>query len=116
MKHLSKYSKFIGLFLILVGIPILLTSRSNNPELPLLSGLFILFITNQTREDERSAAIRSSAALFALIIGYTIKLVISNLYQHQMISFDLISINYFLIMVFVLANIIRYSRLYVFMA
>ncbi|WP_316789101.1 hypothetical protein [Pedobacter frigoris] len=116
MKTFSKFSKFLGLFLILIGIPILLTSKSHNPELPLLSGLFVLFISNQTREDERSGAIRSSAALFALIIGYTIKLVISNLYQHQMIGFDLISINYFLILVFSLANIIRFSRLYIFMA
>lgn len=116
MKIITQSSKFIGLFLILLGIPILLTSKSQNVEIPLLAGLFILFISNQNREDERSSAIRASSAFFALILGYTIKLVISNLYQHQLISFDLTSINYFLIIVFSLANMIRFSRLYIFMA
>lgn len=94
----------------------LIFSKSSAAEFVLLTGLFTLFISFQEREDERSAAIRSSSAFFALIIGYNIKLVISTLYQHQMISFDLISINYFLIIVFFLANVIRYSRLYIFLA
>lgn len=116
MKNIIRFSKYIGAFLIVVGIPILLTSKSSTAEMPLLVGLFTLFISNQDREDERSGAIRSSSAFFALILGYTIKLVISNLYDHQIIAFNLTSINYFLIMVFALANIIRFSRLYFFMA
>lgn len=115
MKALIKFPKYIGLFLIVLGIPILLTSKSSTAEIPLLTGLFMLFISSQAKEDERSVAIRSSSALFALILGYSFKLIISNLYQHQMISFDLTSINHFLIIVFALANIIRYSRLYIFM-
>jgi len=116
MKTLIKISPFVGIFLIVVGIPILFISKSSTAEIPLLIGLFTLFISFQAKEDERSTAIRSSSAFIALIAGYTIKLVISNLYQNHIISFDLISINYFLIIVFALANLIRYSRLYIFMA
>ena len=111
---MRKLSIYVSLFLIILGIPIILTSHSSDSEVPLLVGLFILFISNQKQEDERSGAIRSSSAFMALVLAYTIKLVISNLYQHQMISFDLTSINYFLIIVFSLANVIRYSRLYLF--
>jgi len=113
---LSKYSQYIGLFLILFGLPMLLFSNSPTAEIPLLVGLFTLFISNQGKEDERSGAIRTSSAFIALVLGYTIKLLVTNLYDHQLISFDLTSINYFLIIVFSLANAIRYSRLYIFMA
>nr|WP_068890903.1 hypothetical protein [Pedobacter panaciterrae] len=116
MKTIIKLGKYIGLFLIVLGTIILFTSKSPTAEMPLLVGLFTLFISSQDREDERSGAIRTSSAFIALILGYTIKLVITNLYEHQLIAFDLISINYFLIMVFALANIIRFSRLYIFMA
>lgn len=116
MKAINRLSKYIGLFLILLGIPILLIAKSSNAEIPLLVGLFTLFISNQDREDERSAAIRTSSAFLGLILGYTIKLVITNLYDHQIITFDLTSINLFLIIVFSLANLIRFSRLYFFMA
>jgi hypothetical protein len=111
---MQTFAKYLGLFLILLGIGIIWTSKSVGAEMPLLAGLFTLFISNERNEDERSGAIRASSAFFALIIGYTLKLIVSNLYQHQMISFDLVSINYFLIVVFFLANIIRYSRLYIF--
>jgi hypothetical protein len=116
MKSLSKFPKYVGLFLIILGIPVLFISKSPNAEIPLLVGLFTLFISNEAREDERSGAIRSSSAFIALIIGYTIKLVVTNLHDNQIIAFDLTSINCFLIMVFALANAIRYSRLYIFMA
>lgn len=112
---MKKLSVFISLFLVVIGIPVLFMSESANAEFPLLIGLFTLFITSQVREDERSASIRSSSAFFALVLGYTAHLVINNLYQHQLISFNLTSINLFLIIVFALANIIRYSRLYIFM-
>jgi hypothetical protein len=108
--------KSIGLFLILLGTVVLFIYKAPSAELPLLIGLFTLFISREKREDERAVQIKTSSALYALIIGYSSKLIISNLYQHQIISFDLISINYFLIIVFSLANIIRFSRLYFFEA
>lgn len=113
---MRKFTIYIGLFLIILGILVLFNAKSANAELPLLIGLAMLFSSNQAREDERSGAIRSSSAFIALILGYTFHLVTSNLYQHQLIGFSLTSINYFLIIVFSLANIIRYSRLYIFMA
>ncbi|HTN38008.1 MAG TPA: hypothetical protein VL053_13100 [Arachidicoccus sp.] len=108
--------KYISIFLILFGIIALYTTKSSDAELPLLIGLFTLFISREKREDERSVAVKASSALYALIIAYSLKLIISNLYQHQVIPFDLSSINYFLIVVFSLANIIRFSKLYFFMA
>jgi uncharacterized membrane protein HdeD (DUF308 family) len=116
MKTLIKFSPHLGLFLIILGTAVLLTSKSSTAEVPLLVGLFVLFTSFQAKEDERSTAIRSSSAFIALVLGYTLKLIISNLYQNHMITFDLTSINYFLIIVFTMANVIRYSRLYVFMA
>lgn len=113
---MKRFAVYIGLFLIVAGIPILFTSKSINAEFPLLIGLFTLFISNQAREDERSAAIRSSSAFIALVLGYMLHLVVNNLYQHQLIAVNLTSVNSFLIVVFSLANIIRYSRLYIFMA
>ncbi|NML40064.1 hypothetical protein HHL17_22885 [Chitinophaga sp. G-6-1-13] len=113
---MKKFSVYLGLFLIVAGIPIFLNSKSADAEFPLLVGLFTLFISSQAKEDERSTSIRSSSAFFALILGYTYHLVVNNLYQHQMITIHLTSINSFLVIVFALANIIRYARLYIFMA
>ncbi|QJB31974.1 hypothetical protein HF329_11795 [Chitinophaga oryzae] len=112
---MKKFSICIGLLLVAVGIPVFLFSGSVNAELPLLIGLFTLFISNQAKEDERSGAIRSSSAFIALVIGYSLHLVMNNLFQHQLIAIRLTTVNSFLIIVFALANIIRYSRLYIFM-
>jgi hypothetical protein len=114
---MKPFIKFIGILLIFIGIAVLFTtSKSSGAELPLLIGLFTLFISREKREDERAVQIKTSSALSALIIGYSSKLIINNLYQHQIISFDLVSINYFLIIVFSVANIVRFSRLYFFKA
>lgn len=113
---MKKITKYIGLFLIIIGVLILFNYRSSSAEIPLLVGLFTLFISKQNKEDERAITIRSSSAYIALIGGYAIKLLTTNLYIHQLIPFELVSINYFLIVVFTLANAIRYSRLYIFMA
>jgi len=112
---MKNYSKYIGLLLCLTGGVVLMINKSVDAELPLLVGLFILFISKERHEDERSIQVKASSALMALILGYALKLIISNLYIHQIISFDLISINFFLIIVFGFANLIRFFRLYIFM-
>jgi hypothetical protein len=113
---MNKFTKYIGFCLIILGGFNIFIYHLVAAEIPLLVGLFMVFISKQNREDERVVTIRSSSAYIALIIGYAIKLLLTNFYSHQIISFELVSINYFLIIVFSLANIIKYLRLYIFMA
>ena len=81
-------------------------------EIPLLVGLFVIFVTREKIEDERVKVLKSSSAYIALIIGYGFKLISTNLYEHQTLPFQLIDINHFLILVFALAICIYYLRLY----
>ena len=116
MNRTFKYGviiKFLGLLLVVVGIPVLLTNGSPASEMPLLVGLYILFIAKEPREDERSMGIKTSSTYIALILGYGIKLITTNLYEHQILSYHLTEINHFLILVFALAIVITYSRLYI---
>lgn len=99
--------------LILTGVPALIVDRSAGSEIPLLVGLFILFVTKERRQDERAIMIKTSSATLALILSYGFKLLTSNLYSHRIISFQLVDINYFLILVFALAVVIYYVRMYI---
>lgn len=105
--------RYVGLALTLIGIPLAIGNYSPNSEMPLLVGLYVLFVAKVKREDERAVAIKNSSTYIALIIGYGLKLLISNLYSHQMIPFQITEINHFLILVFALAIIIYYCRLYI---
>lgn len=106
--------KLLGWVLVLSGIFVLIFDRSAGAELPLLAGLFITFITREKTEDERSLYLKSSSAYIALILGYGVKLISTNLYEHQIIGIKLYEINHFLILILVLgmAIILFYSRLY----
>jgi len=108
-----KVSKIAALLLIAVGVPTLLIDRTSGSDLPLLVGLFILFISNEKREDERAVAIKTSSTYIALVLSYGIKLISTNLYSHNLISIQLTEINHFLIMVFSIAIIIYYSRMHI---
>jgi hypothetical protein len=109
---MNRFIKYAGLLLIGIGIVAVLVDRSSGSEIPLLVGLFILLISKGKREDERAILLKSTSTSLALIIGYGFKLLSSNLYVHQLISFQLTDINYFLILVFALALGIYYLRLY----
>ncbi|GAB3894828.1 hypothetical protein GCM10028803_10400 [Larkinella knui] len=111
-KAMNRLVKYLGLLLIGIGIITDLVDQSAGSEIPLLVGLFILFISREKREDERAILLKSSSTSIALIIGYGFKLISSNFYAHQLISFQLTDINYFLILVFALALSIYYLRLY----
>jgi hypothetical protein len=111
---MDKISKYLAFLLILFGVVTLWTEQSDGAELPLLVGLFMLFVSRTTLEDERTVILKSSSAYIALVIGYGFKLLATNLYSHQLISFHLTEINHFLILVFVLANSIFYLRFYFF--
>jgi hypothetical protein len=107
------YSKYLGLALIIIGIPTMILDNSSGSELPLLVGLFTLLVTTNRTEDERSVQIKTTSLYIAFIISYGAKLITSNLYDHALISFELTDINHFLILTLTLANIIFYGRIYI---
>lgn len=107
-----RLSKLLGWALVLSGIGVLLLDRRTNAELPLLVGLFTVFVTSEKKQDERSQQLKSSSAYIALVLGYAIKLISTNLYEHHLLGFGLSDINYFLILVFGMAIILFYARLY----
>ncbi len=104
--------KFLGVVLVVAGVAIFFMDASKGAEIPLLAGLFIVFISKEKTEDERAKILKSSSAYMALVVGYGLKLMSTNLYEHQIIPFQLIDINLFLILVFTLAIGIYYLRLY----
>jgi hypothetical protein len=108
--HLQKY---LGLLLIAIGIPTLIIDSSKGSEIPLLVGLFILLVAGEKNQDERVVQIKITSLYFAFIISYGVKLLTSNFYDHAWISFELVEINHFLIMLLALANLIFYARLYI---
>lgn len=107
------YSKYLGLVLIIIGIPTIILDNSPGPEIPLLVGLFILLVTTNNIEDERSVQIKTTSMYIAFIISFGVKLITTNLFSHGLISFELTEINQFIILTLALANIIFYGRLYV---
>jgi hypothetical protein len=72
----------------------------------------ILVIAEKT-EDERSLMIKTTSLYIAFILSYGIKLITTNLFSHDLIAFQLVEINHFLILVLALANIIFYSRIFI---
>ncbi|MBA4054278.1 MAG: hypothetical protein C0490_06165 [Marivirga sp.] len=107
------YSKYLGLVLIIIGIPTIILDHSSGSEMPLLVGLFTLLVTTDRAEDERSVQIKTTSLYLAFIISYGTKLVTTNLHHHALISYELTEINHFLILTLALANMIFYGRLYV---
>ena len=107
------YAKYLGLALTVIGVPTMIFDSTAGSEIPLLAGLFILLITKDRVEDERSAQIKTTSLYVAFILSYGVKLITSNLYDHRFIAFELVDINHFLILMLVLANGIFYGRLYV---
>lgn len=111
---MSRVFKFLGAVLVVAGIAIFCIDESKGAEIPLLAGLFIVFISKEKTDDERAKILKPSSAYIALVVGYGLKLMSTNLYEHQIIPFQLIDINLFLILVFALAISIYYLRLYLF--
>ena len=107
------YSKYLGLLLVIAGIPTMILDNSAGAEMPLLIGLFTLLVTTNKIEDERSIQIKTSSLYIAFVISYALKLIITNLHDHALVSFELVEINHFLILTLALANSIFYGRLYI---
>jgi|SRR5215203_3644894 len=107
------YQKYLGLVLIALGIPTLILDNSPGAEMPLLVGLFILLVAPEKIQDERVVQIKLTSLYFAFIISYAVKLLTSNLFDHEVISFELIEINHFMILVLALTNLIFHVRLFI---
>lgn len=110
---MSKLPKIAAFLLIAIGLPALIIDKTSGSDIPLLVGLFILLVSKERKEDERAIAIKTSSVYIALIVSYGIKLLTTNLYSHNFISIQLTEINHFLIMVFSIAIIIYYTRMYI---
>ncbi|WP_428658179.1 hypothetical protein [Runella sp.] len=108
----SHFIKYLGIFLTIIGTPILFLDRSHGSELPLLLGLFFIFISREKVEDERSYTIRVSSLTIAFLVGYVIEQLTSYFFDKGFISWHLTEIKHFIIIVFGLAIILFYARLY----
>ncbi|HEY3406174.1 MAG TPA: hypothetical protein VGK59_22460 [Ohtaekwangia sp.] len=106
------YQKYLGLFLIAIGLPMFFFASGRNTDFPLMIGLFTVFTSMEKIEDERSVSLKTSSMYIAFVFAYTIKLVLTNLYQVSLIPFHMTEINHFIILVFVLAISVYYPRLY----
>jgi hypothetical protein len=114
LARLITFQKFIGVFLIALGIPLIFVDGSKGSEMPLLVGLFTLFTSPAKIEDERSLSLKTWAIYTAFIISYAFKLLSSNLYSHKMLPIEMLEINHFIILVFALSLVIYYIRFYTF--
>lgn len=102
--------KVFGLVLTIIGILILITAKSHfGAELPLMTGLFIIFFTKEKVEDERAQQIRSRAIMISFAAGYIFEVVTTYLYSEKIIGFHLTHPRYFIIFVLALAIIIFYA-------
>lgn len=106
------YQKYLGLFLVAIGLPMVFLVPSSNAEFPLMIGLYTLYTAMEKIEDERSLSIKTSSMYIAFIFGYAIKLLVSSFYKYGLVPFDLIEINHFVIIVLSLAVVLYYSRLH----
>ncbi len=107
------YQRLLGILLVLAGIPTIIMDSTSGSEMPLMLGLFILLFAGEKKEDERSSAIRAQSLAFAFVIGYAFKLVTSNLFFRQIITWQLVEINHFIILIFSVTLMIYYLRMYV---
>jgi len=112
------YQKYLGTFLVVVGLPIFLFLPPSNasitgPEWPLLIGLYTIFFSREKVEDERSASLRATSLMIAFLFGYIIELITTFLYAEGLISWHLTLIKHFIVLVLALAVVIFHWMMYV---
>jgi hypothetical protein len=88
---LLHYQKYLGMFLVVVGLPVFIFLPPSNvspigPEWPLLLGLFTILFSREKVEDERSASLRTTSLTIAFLTGYVFELITSFLYAKGFIS------------------------------
>jgi hypothetical protein len=106
------YQKFLGLTMIAVGIPISVMSKSSENTSMLIIGLFLLFTSWDKVMDERLASIKATSVYLAIVLSYTFKYMSSELVRQGITSYEMTNINHFILMVFAVANLTYYSRLF----
>ena len=109
---LFTFQKYIGIVLSVFGVLVLFFDHSTRASVPLMIGLFMLFTAPEKMEDERSVSLKTSSLYLAFLLAYTVKLLSTNLYEHGLFPSQLTEINHFIILVFIIALISYYFRLY----
>jgi hypothetical protein len=111
-ERLLPFQKYIAIFGTTLGIIVLIMGNTALAIVYLVPGLFLLLTVTEKIADERSISLKFSSLYLALILAYTIKLIISFLYMNQFISFNMSDVNHFIILLLAIANTIYYLRLY----
>lgn len=107
------FTKYVGAALVLTGIPLLITQHGAfGAELPLITGLFLIFFTKEKMEDERAQQLRTNALMISFVIGYLFEITTTYLHSKGWLGFDLQHPRYFVIFVLGLGIIIFYTRLF----
>ncbi|WP_316762230.1 hypothetical protein [Pedobacter aquatilis] len=109
--RLLYYQKFIGISLIALGIPLVLMTTPANSTV-LISGLFVLFTSWEKVMDERLLAFKTTSLYAAIIISYVFRYASKELAKQQLLDYEMTDIDHFILMVFALANLIYYARLW----
>ena len=104
--------KYIALSSIALSVLYFILGNPSLATMHLLLGLFLLLTSTEKIEDERSTSLRTTSLYIALVLAYTIKSIISFLYEQQLIVFKITDVDHFIIMVLLIANILYYLRLY----
>lgn len=104
--------KYIALSAITLSVLYFFLGNPALATMHLLSGLYLLLTSTEKTEDERSTSLRVTSLYVALVLAYTIKLIISFLNDQQLIGFKITDVDHFIIMVLLIANILYYLRLY----
>lgn len=109
---IAYYQKYLGILLIIIGLPLIFIDSGTGAEMPLMTGLFIIYISKEKIEDERSVNLKVTSLYFSFFLGYALKLITSNLFSNGVIGWELVEINHFIIFIFAIALITYYVRLH----
>ena len=104
------YQRYIGIFLIIIGLPILFVPGPQT-EFPLLIGLFTLFTSFEKVEDERSVNIKMSSLYIGFVFAYGFKMLNGSLYSWKIVPYNLKEINHFIILVLAITVPVYHLRL-----
>lgn len=105
-------TKYLGLAMIAAGIPILwMNHAQTGAELPLITGLFLVFFTREKTEDERAQSLRANALMLSFALGYIIEVTTAYLHDKGLLNFQLSTPRYFIILVLIMSILIFYTKL-----
>lgn len=109
---LFTFQRYVGIIMTALGLLVFIFDSSERATIPLMVGLFTLFISKEKLEDERSSSLRTSSIYLSLVLSYTVKLLTSYLYSEGALSWQITQVDHFLTLLFAIALIIYYFRLF----